>query len=362
MLNNGVNILNNIPFCEPNIGELEKEYVNEAISSGWVGSKGEFIDKFEDKFAKYIGVDYAITCSSGTSALCLAYNAIGVYENTKVVVPDDTFIAPYNQARIFTQKVERVPVDDQTWTLNLNNYEDCVVTCVHLYGNPCDMGQVYKHKFTLIEDCCESLGSKYRGKQCGSFGEVSCFSFHSAKIITTGEGGIICTNSKEIANRVRHLKNQSMIEPYKHTGMGWNYRMTNIQAAMGLAQLKRIDELIDIKRRITKFYNENLDDKYIRQKDQKHSDVVKWANAYKLSFSSSEVRSALLQSHIETRPGFKGDNTIVFPSSTKLTQGDLEYVCRRANEEVNKESNRQGDPNTGITQKDNMPSPSLSQN
>jgi len=332
-----------IPVLEPNIGQLEKEYVNRALNSGWIGGKGEFIDQFEEKFAKFIGVDYAITCSSGTAALCLAYHAIGINHQTKIIVPDDTFIATYNQARTFTNYVTQKPVDKDTWTLNINDREDEVMVGVHLYGNPCDMGQVYKNKFVLVEDCAQSIGSKFKNKMCGNHGLVSCFSFHSAKIITTGEGGMVCTDNEIIAKRVRHLKNQSMIEPYKHTGMGYNYRMTNIQAAMGCAQLERIHEFIDTKRWITKFYNENLSDKFIRQKDQKHSWVVKWANAFHTNFSLKTMYSELLQSGIETRPGFKDDNTIVFPSSTKLTQPELEYVVTKANDII---ENRSSDVNT----------------
>lgn len=319
-----------IPFSEPELGRKEEEYLLKAITSTWIGSKGDFIDKFEAKFAKYIGAAHAITCSSGTAALTLTYHAIGVNAKTKVVVPDTTFIATYNTARQFTTMIQPEAVDKDTWTMNLKDIKDAVGVAVHLYGNPCDMGDIYKNKFPLIEDCAQSLGSSFKGKLCGSYGLASCFSFHSAKTITTGEGGMVCTNNDEIAKRVRHLKNQSMIEPYKHTGMGYNFRMTNLQASIGLAQLERIDELTDKKIEMTKYYNENLDKSFIRQKDQRNSKVIKWANAYKHP-KAFEIRKKLSDSGIETRPGFLGDDTIVFPCSTKLSTADLSFIVKEAN-------------------------------
>lgn len=320
----------NITFSEPNTGELEKEYLNKAYSSGWLGGKGDFIDKFESKFAKYIGVSHAVTCSSGTAALTLSYYALGMNSESKVLIPDTTFIATYNSARQFTENVYTQAVEKDTWTLNLKDIRGSYGVGVHLYGNPCDMGDIYKQKFPFIEDCAQSLGSKFKGKMTGSYGLASCFSFHSAKTITTGEGGMVCTNNDEVAKRVRHLKNQSMIEPYKHTGMGYNFRMTNLQAAIGLAQLERIDELIANKLRISKFYNDNLSSKYIRQRDQRNSFVVKWANAYRHP-EANRIRQNLSDSGIETRPGFLGDDIIVLPCSTKLTQPELEYIVSQAN-------------------------------
>jgi perosamine synthetase len=320
-----------IPFAEPNIGDREKEYVSQALDSGWVGGKGEFIDRFEAKFAKYIGVDHAITCSNGTMALLLAYHACGMGSQHRVVMPDTTFISTLNMATILTKNIELRTVEKDTWTLNLNDIKDAFGVAVHLYGNPCDMGQVYRKKFPLIEDCAESLGSKYRGKMVGSYGLASIFSFHSAKTITTGEGGMVCTNNDEVARRVRHLKNQSMSEPYKFTGMGYNARMTNVQAAMGLAQLERVDELNDIKRQQTRFYNDNLGKNFIRQKVQRNSDPVMWANAYR-NDRAPEIRQKLAQAGIETRPGFLGDDVIVFPCSTKLSQGDLDFIVGEANQ------------------------------
>lgn len=318
-----------IPFSEPNLSELEYHYVDRAISSGWIGGHGDFIDKFEEKFAKYIGVKHAVTCSSGTVALMLAYHATGLSGDKYIYAPDNTFIATHNMARLFTNNLVKDEVDKDTWTLKLDGYKDCYVVGVSLYGNPCDMGCVYKNKFIFIEDCAQSLGSKFKGKMTGSYGLASCFSFHSAKTMTTGEGGMVVTNNDEIAKRVRHLKNHAMTTPYHHTGIGYNGRMTNIQAALGLSQLERIEELTHRKREITKYYDEHLDKKYIRQREQRNSHLVKWANAYKHP-NAPHIRRELADT-IETRPGFLGDDTIVFPCSTKLTNDNLAYIVGIAN-------------------------------
>ena len=319
-----------ISLVQPNIGEKEREYVNKALESGWVGGKGEYIDRFEEKFAKYIGVEHAITCSSGTAALQLAYLASGIHSTSKVTVPDTTFRATWNMARLYTPNVIEKPVEESTWVIKLENLESEFVVGVHLYGNPVDMGQVYRNKYVFIEDCAQSLGSTHRGKKSGSFGTTSIFSFHSAKTMTTGEGGMVCTSSKVIADKVRELKNHCMVQPYIHKGLGFNFRMTNLQAALGLAQLERLEELLSLKRYITKFYNENLDKSFQRQVITPKSNVVCWLNTYKHQ-QANHLRRELGAFGIETRPGFLGENYIALPSSTTLTQGELEYVVESAN-------------------------------
>lgn len=319
-----------IPFSEPDLGSKEREYLLRAYDSGWIGGKGDFIDKFEEKFARYIGVDYAITCASGTSALLLAYHACGINAQTKVVVPDTTFIATSNMLRMFTNSIDHMPVDKDTWTLPIREVKNAFAVGVHLYGNPCDMGDVYKNKTPLIEDCAQALGSKFKGKMVGSYGLASIFSFHSAKGLTTGEGGMVCTSNKIVSERVRHLKNHCMTEPYKHDALGYNARMTNLQAAIGLAQLEQVDELCAKKQAITKYYDENLSKSYTRQKEQRNSKPVKWANAYKHS-EAPKIISKMKDAGIECRPGFLGEDTIVLPCSTKLTTEDLSYVVSKAN-------------------------------
>lgn len=319
-----------IPLIEPNIGQLEKEYVARALNSGWVGGHGEFIDKFEERFAKYIGVQHAVTCSSGTAALFLAYLACGMKQESAVIAPHQTFAATYNMLNVISKKVNLIKGDIETWNLNIDNVPCDFFVGVHLYGNPIDMGALHKCNFTFIEDCAQGLGSTFKGKKLGSFGRASCFSFHSAKTITTGEGGMVCTNDKDIAQKVRHLKNHCMTEPYKHDALGWNFRMTNLQAALGLAQLERIDELIDKKRYITDLYNNNLSTAYKRQQDTRKSFVVKWLNAYQNPYAST-IRQKLAEKGIDTRPGFNREDIVCLPSGTTLTNEDLQYIVTCAN-------------------------------
>lgn len=320
-----------IPFSEPNLTELERGYLADAYDSSWIGGKGDFIDKFEEKFSKYIGVGHAITCSSGTAALFLSYLACGMKTDSKVITTVETFAATYNMANVISRDVKMIRPNSESWNLNPVPVDNCdFFIGVHLYGNPLDMGSLYKSKYTFIEDCAQSLGSEFKGKKAGSFGNVGCFSFHSSKTITTGEGGMCVTNDKEIADKIRHLKNQAMLEPYKHDQLGWNFRMTNLQAAIGLAQFERIDELIANKVNISKFYNENLSKKFKRQEDTRKSKIVKWANAYSNPYASL-IRQKLKESGIDTRPGFNREDIIVFPCATTLTQSNLELIVKEAN-------------------------------
>lgn len=323
-----------IPLSSPDLGGKEREYLLQAYDSGWVGGKGSFIDRFESAFAKYIGVKHAITCSNGTSALLLAYLACGMKHDSQVITPVNTFAATYNMAMVLSQNVKRIQGDSETWNLNVQPVDTDFFVGVHLYGNPIDMGLLYRCEFTLIEDCAQALGSTFKGKKCGSYGLVSTFSFHSAKTLTTGEGGMVCTNDDSIAKKVRHLKNHCMVKPYEHDNIGWNFRMTNLQAALGLAQLERIDELIAKKQAITKRYDEGLDRRFIRQKPTRHSKIVKWMNAYQSSDSFIQ-REKLSNKGIETRPGFNRDDIICLPSGTTLTQSEQDYVIKHANEAVN---------------------------
>jgi perosamine synthetase len=320
-----------IPVSEPDLGKLEKEYLNQAYDSGWIGSKGDFLDRFESEFSKFIGVKYAVTCSSGTAALQLAYIACGMNAHTRVIVPKNTFVATKNMAMLTSGSVEEVDGDPESWNIHpKHDMQAEYVVGVHLYGVPCDMGQLYRCKFKFIEDCAQSLGSKYRNKRVGSFGFASIFSFHSSKMLACGEGGMVCTNDEKVAKSVRHLKNQAMLEPYVHQGIGFNLRMTNLQASIGLAQLHRIDELMAKKRWITKFYHENLDKSFVRQKESWQMWSVKWGNTFRHP-EAKKKRGVLSQNGIETRPGFIGDDFIMLPSATTLTKTDLERIVSAAN-------------------------------
>jgi perosamine synthetase len=321
-----------IPVLEPDIIDKEKHYVRMALDSGWIGAKGTFVDGFEEKFAKFIGVEHAITCSSGTTALQLALMSCGIRPEHEIHVPKNTFIATKNMALLSSTKVIEHGYDD-TWNMSmreLQHSKPSVILGVHLYGNPLELGRWDSKRHLLIEDCAQALGSKYRGKRVGSFGKASTFSFHSAKMVTTGEGGMVCTDDDNVAKSVRYLKNHCMEKPYDHKGLGFNFRMTNLQAAIGLAQMERINELIEKKKEITKFYDKHLSDKFIRQKQTSGSDVVKYLNVYRHENAES-IAQRLGEVGIETRPGFCSKDFISFPSSTKITESELKYVCDHAN-------------------------------
>lgn len=261
-----------IPVAEPSIGEEELRLVSEAVRSGWVSSKGRFIEEFEENFANYIGARYAIATSNGTAALHLALAALGIGRKDEVIIPTLTFASVAN-AVIYTGS-KPVPIDShpEYWCINPEKIENKIgkrtkaIIPVHLYGHPCDMEIIMKiakdHNLYVIEDCAEAHGAQYKGKKVGSFGDIACFSFYGNKIITTGEGGICVTNDEELAKKMRTLRDHGMSceKKYWHEVVGFNYRMTNLQAALGVAQLEKIDQFLRRKRRIAETYNSLLKD------------------------------------------------------------------------------------------------------
>ena len=303
-----------IPIAEPNIGELERKYLLEAYDSGWISSKGSFIERFEEKFAEWLGVNFAITCGNGTQALHLACLAIGIKSGDGVSVTQDSYYACENVLKIIGAEKHLVSRD----------YE----IIVHNYGY---VSQIY---FTIgcIEDCSEALGSKHEGKLVGTSVAISTFSFYGNKTMTTGEGGMVCTNNPEYARKIRHLKNQCMLEPYIHDGVGYNYRMTNLQAAIGLAQLERVEELLDKKRFITTLYSKNLNqEKFKAPKPIENSDPVLWMNVFEVD-NQVKFRRYMEANGIETRPGFNpAQNLVMLPSGTTLTKEQVLDVCKISN-------------------------------
>ena len=319
-----------IPLAEPDLSSLERQYLLEAYDSGWI-SKGPFIEKFEACFAHYIGVPYAISTCNGTAALQLAYLACGMGDK-EVLVPTDTFIATKNMAYLTSERVIEVNPDTHSWNINLELIKEStgIVVGVHLYGNPIQMDCLPLKQAIFIEDCAQSIGSEFRRKKCGAFGLAAAFSFYGNKTLTTGEGGMVCTSDPKVAERVRSLRNHCMLRPYVHSGIGFNYKMTNLQAAIGLAQLERLDELCAKKQQITRWYDSALSRKFIRQRMTRGAKVVRWMNAYKHE-KAEKVRQALEMIGVETRPGFIGSDTIMFPSGTKLTKAQVEMICKEAN-------------------------------
>ncbi len=256
-----------IPLYKPDLSGNEKQYVLDCIDSTWISSKGSYIPRFEERFAAYLQVSHAVSVSNGTVALHLALLVLGIGPGDEVIVPTLTYIAPVNAISY----VGAVPVfcdsDPVTWQLDLNEVitkitsKTKAILAVHLYGHPCKMDSLRtlcsEKNLYLVEDCAEAIGSLYKGKMVGTFGDIATFSFFGNKTITTGEGGMVVTNDHTLAQRARHFKGQglAMYREYWHDVIGYNYRMTNICAAIGLAQLERIDEILVRKRMIADQYS-----------------------------------------------------------------------------------------------------------
>lgn len=261
-----------IPVFEPVIGEEEIDAVVAALRRGEIsGTFGSSIPRFEQEFANYCGCNYGVAVNSGTSALHLAVEAAGIRPEDEILVSASTNIATA-LAAVHTGAIP-VPVDSEevTWNLNLDLIDPLItprtraIIPVHLYGHPVDMERLVqiakRHNLVVIEDCAESHGATCRGKMTGSFGDMSCFSFYANKVITTGEGGMVVTNNEALAERLRLLRNLAFTKPrFRHEVAGYNFRMTGYQAAMGLAQLSKIDHIITEKRRVAHTYSHYLQD------------------------------------------------------------------------------------------------------
>lgn len=260
-----------IPVNTPLLGGNELKYVTECIETGWISSEGPFISKFENDFAKYIDTQHAIAVSNGSAALDIAVKAMGFEAGDEVIMPTFTIISPAQSLVTFGIKPVLVDSDPVTWNMDVTQIEAKItpktkaILVVHIYGLPVDMQPILdlckKYNLKLIEDAAEMHGQTYNGKMCGSFGDISIFSFYPNKHITTGEGGMIVTNDNTLADRCKKYRNLAF-EPngrrFIHNEIAWNYRMTNLQAALGVAQLERIDYHIQRKREVGNLYNEHL--------------------------------------------------------------------------------------------------------
>ena len=261
-----------IAVCEPVIAGRELEYVTDAIKTGWISSSGGYVEKFEKRFAEYLGVNHAVTVTSGTAALHLALVAAGVGPGDEVIIPAFTMIASAT-AVCYTGAMP-VLVDAEPSSWNLDPAEVArkltprtkAILPVHIYGHSCDMDALAKaqagYSALMIEDAAEAIGSEYRGRRCGGLGDMACFSFFANKLITTGEGGMVVTNDAALADRLRYFKNlgfpRSGPRRYFHEDIGFNYRMPNLLAAFGLGQLECVDTYLANRRKNAELYNARL--------------------------------------------------------------------------------------------------------
>lgn len=364
-----------IPVAKPSLGEEELKNVIEAVKDGWISSKGKFIEEFEKKFAEYCGVKYGIATSNGTAALHLALTTLGIKKGDEVIVPDLTFVATANTVIYCNAKPVFVDSDPEYWCIDPKKIEEKItkrtkaIIPVHLYGHPCDMDAILDiaedHNLYIVEDAAEAHGAEYKGKKVGSFGVISCFSFYGNKIITTGEGGICLTNNRKLAEKMRTLRDHGMDSQrrYWYDVIGFNYRMTNLQAAVGVAQLERLDEFIGEKREIARWYKKELKELEEKELIKLHPEMY-WAKCVywmycilikdKFGIHRDNLIDRLEKKRIETRPFFypvhimppyknnerfpvaeemsrKGIN---LPSGVGLAKEDIRKVVNAINEEI----------------------------
>lgn len=271
MKNGGLKGLRMIPVCEPVLDGNEEQYVLDCLRTNWISSAGKYIAAFEERFSGYSGAKYGVACSSGTSAIHLALAALDIGPGAEVIIPCFTLVVSANIVILTGAKPVLVDVDPRTWCIDPEKTKEKItprtkaIMVVHMYGHPCDMDPIKdlakRYGLFVIEDAAEAHGAEYKGQQVGAIGDVGCFSLYGNKIITSGEGGLLTTNSVEIADRARLLRNQAFEEPrFVHRFLGFNYRMTNIQAAIGLAQCEKLEEKVERKRQIARIYTELLKD------------------------------------------------------------------------------------------------------
>jgi len=369
-----------ISVNEPQLGEKELEYVTECIRTGWISSAGRFIEEFEQKWAAYCGMQYGIAVSNGTTALQVASRALALKPGDEVIMPSFTIIS----CVLAVVECGAIPVlvdcDPDTWCMDVTQVEEKItaktraIMPVHIYGHPVDMDQLFslaeKFNLEIWEDAAEAHGAAYQSgrlssnpswRRCGGMSTISCFSFYANKLITTGEGGMVLTNSIDLAEKARGLRNLCFRPErrFYHTELGFNYRMTNMQAALGLAQLERFDQIVAKKRWIGNAYNERLKDIPSLQLpvEKAWARQVYWMYGLvleeKSGLDATEFSKKLDALGIQTRPFFLGMHEqpvfwerglfqgehypvteriakqgLYLPSGLALTEAQLDEVCR----------------------------------
>jgi perosamine synthetase len=372
---------NLIPLSEPVISGNEWSYIKDCLDTGWISTVGTYVTRFEEVIASYIGTKYAVATVNGTSALHVSLIACDVQPDDEVIVPALTFISSVNVIRycnaypvfmdcnecflcIDVQKVidfirNECEQRNNGYTYNKEtNRRVKAVIPVHVFGHPSDMDKLLEvckeNNIDIIEDATESLGSEYKGKKTGSFGKAGCFSFNGNKIITAGGGGMIVTDDEVLANKIRHLTTQAKSDSfeYDHDEIGYNYRLNNIQAAMGVAQMEKIEEFVQIKRKNTELYKELLADieelELLEEAEWAKSNY--WLNIIKVPKThKNPLIENLLSKNIQVRPvwklisslpmysGFQSykidradgvyERCISLPSSVNLKQSGIEYIA-----------------------------------
>lgn len=351
-----------IPVYRPFIGENERAYAAEAVDSTWISSKGKFLDRFQVEFPEFLGSRYGVATCNGTVSLHLALAALGIGPGDEVIVPTLTYVASVNAITYTGATPVFVDSEPEYWNLDPQLIESLItertkaIEVVHLYGHPADMdpimGIAQRHGIAVIEDAAEAHGAEYRGKKVGTFGLAGSFSFFGNKVITTGEGGMVVTDDEDFAVRCGHLRGQgvSPTRTYWHDEVGYNYRMTNVAAAIGVAQLERVEDVINRKRCIADLYRVRLEGipGVTFQREAEWASAVWWMVSILVD---PDIRDSLMQymydCGVETRPFFYpahelpmyakneaypvaerlGASGINLPSFPELTEMEIDTVC-----------------------------------
>jgi len=362
-----------IPVCEPFLNGNELKYITDAVSSGWISSSGSYLQKFENAFAEYCGVSYGVGVCNGTVALHLAFKALGIKTGDEVIIPDFTMIASAFAVCYTGAKPVFVDADKYTWNIAVNKIEEKInsrtkaIMPVHIFGNMCNMNAIQslakKHNLYIVEDAAEAHGAEYGGKKSGSFSDAAAFSFYSNKNITTGEGGMVITNNEELYKRTKYYKNLCFPldgpRNYLHEDIGFNYRMSNLHAAIGLAQTEKADSYRNLRINNNNLYKKYLSgcDGILFQKDEECSLNCNWMNAIIIQPEIyGKTRDSLIgflkENNIETRLVFNGmhrqkalvnygcdcgaeypvtdwlsENGLYLPSGSGLSESDIARIC-----------------------------------
>ena len=367
-----------IPVCTPLLGGNEVKYVTDAVSTGWISSSGSYVNKFEEAFASYCGVKYGVAVCNGTVAIHLALSALGIGKGDEVIIPSFTMIATAFAVCYTGAKPVFVDADKETWNIDVSKIEEKItsrtkaIIPVHIFGNPCDMSKICgiarKYKLHIVEDAAEAHGAKFNGKMVGSFSDIASFSFFANKNLTTGEGGMVVTDSEEYYKKCKYFKNMCFPvdapRVYSHEDIGFNYRMSNLHAAIGLAQTEKADEYRDLRIKNAALYKKYLSDckGIIFQKDQLNGINVHWMNAIVINPSEygrtkDELIAHLKEYGIDTRLLFVSmhrqkslkdfgcdcfgeysvtdwltENGFYLPSASNLTEAQIAYICKTIKE------------------------------
>jgi len=364
-----------IPVSKPLITRTDSDNVHRVLKKGWISSEGPEVKKFEESFSKLVNRNFSISVSNGTAALEIAIKALGIKKNDEVIIPNFTIIS--NALAVIKQNAKPVLIDCdlENWNMKISDIEKKItkktkaIIATHIYNFPIDIEKIIKickkNKIFLIEDAAEVIGQKYKKKMCGSFGDISTFSFYANKQITTGEGGMIVTNNKEINKKCKSLRNLCFGKKnrFNHDDIGWNYRLSNIQATLGLSQLKRIKKIVKRKEQIGKKYysilnkNSNLQ---ILKPSCSYAKNIYWVVGIviknkKLKIDAKKFAKKLLKFGIQTRPffwpmsrqkallnfGFKKKKYpnsdylskygLYVPASLDISNKEINFICNKIN-------------------------------